>query len=531
MLTLMFLAPILSSGFAPQVTACQEEALLSASHVERMFNGGFGYRIAMSEDTALIGAPWASGQTGVAYVFERSGSTWIEQQRLVPGDHQEGANFGLDVALSERFAMVGARYDQAAGRYAGAVYVYERSGGQWTLFQKLFPTPGEDAAYSWFGASIALEGDTVLIGASYEAVLQRGLRHRGGAVYLFDYDGARWVHTQKLVSPKSGNEYHFGSSVAIFGDTALVAERQATGQCPRPECKYMGIVHVFTRQGALWLQTQELTASDRSSSSFFGHSVVLEDDTAMIGALDQSGAVYVFVDNGSSWVETQKLTASDAQSPRAEWFGNSVALSGDLAVIGAPLSGLPATWGAAYVFVHGGQGWVERHKLTRAQTNDFGRAVGLAGQFLMIGAPRHSPCAAPVCEGAGAALVFRINTASTVSRNAGVNPASFTASLPSLGSTWTASSSVDLTTTGHTHAEIVGYSTPVNATLDGGQVMLGGGPVLFMLPAMAGPSASWSVEIPNDCALVGLAAHAQALHLGGRTPFALSNAQDLILGF
>ena len=118
--------------------------------------------------------------------------------------------------------------------------------------------------------------------------------------------------------------------------------------------------------------------------------------------------------------------------------------------------------------------------------------------------------------------------ATVVSRNAGANPASYTASAPVLGSTWNAS--VDLSVTGHSFAQVFGYDSPASRVLARGQVLLVGGNKLFLLPLMAAPAA-WSVSIPADMALVGLNLYTQAAHVFGVKPFALSNAQDLFVGY
>ena len=121
------------------------------------------------------------------------------------------------------------------------------------------------------------------------------------------------------------------------------------------------------------------------------------------------------------------------------------------------------------------------------------------------------------------------STAFAALRNAGSNPVSYTVDTPVMGALWTAS--VDLTTTGHTFAEIRGFMSPVSTTLRGGQVLLVGGPQIFKLSARAGPLASWALAMPNDCAFLGLTVYTQAVHFGGAPSFALSNAQDLFIGY
>lgn len=122
-----------------------------------------------------------------------------------------------------------------------------------------------------------------------------------------------------------------------------------------------------------------------------------------------------------------------------------------------------------------------------------------------------------------------LGAAAVSTRNAGANPASYTAGTPVLGALWSAS--VDLTTTGHTTAQVLGTTAPTNLTLGGGQVLLVSGPQIFLLPPQSGPLAIWLAPLPDDPSLAGFTVFTQAVHLFGVTPFALSNAQDLCLGY
>ncbi len=206
-----------------------------------------------------------------------------------------------------------------------------------------------------------------------------------GAAYVYRYDGSTWVEEQKLAAAGAVPLDQAGFGVAIDGDVALVG---ALGfQSNR------GAVYAFRYNGSTWVEEQQLLASDGESPDSFGQSVALHGDRALIGAyFDDSltGSAYVFEYDGSSWVETQKLTASDAET--SDGFGVSVALEGDAALIGAfQKSATPINLqeGAAYVFRHNGTQWIEEQKLLPADLSDvglFGIEVAIEGSTALIGA-------------------------------------------------------------------------------------------------------------------------------------------------
>ena len=157
--------------------------------------------------------------------------------------------------------------------------------------------------------------------------------------------------------------------MALSGDTALV------GACEQDRRRqdHAGAAYVFTRSGTSWSQQAELTASDAAANDNFGSSVALSGDTALVGAYDKTvggkrgaGAAYVFTRSGTSWSQQAELTASDAAA--GDWFGNSVALSGDTALVGAygKTVGGQNSAGAAYVFTRSGTSWSQQAELSAA---------------------------------------------------------------------------------------------------------------------------------------------------------------------
>ena len=184
-----------------------------------------------------------------------------------------------------------------------------------------------------FGGSVAISGDTVVVGAPRDD----DAGFDSGSVYVFVRSGTTWTEEAKLTASDAAAEDEFGVSVALSGDTALVG---ASGDDDAGSGS--GSAYVFVRNGTSWSQQVKLTASDAAAEDGFGASVALSGDTALVGASGDdgtgvsSGSAYVFVRNGTSWIQQAKLTASDAAA--IDYFGYSVALSGETALVGAPFN-------------------------------------------------------------------------------------------------------------------------------------------------------------------------------------------------
>ncbi|MBX3221377.1 MAG: FG-GAP repeat protein [Labilithrix sp.] len=332
----------------------------------------FGASTAVSGDTVIVGAPGFSSSMGAAYVFVRSGASWTEQQKLTAGDGAEGDRFGSSVALSGDTAVVGASGHGDDGQ--GAAYVFVRSGASWTVQQKLTAsTPSASAA---FGGAAALTGDTAVIGAPAES--------GKGAAYVFVRSGTSWSEQQMLTASDGASGHGFARSVAISGETALVGAYGVSAN--------RGAAYAFVRTGTSWTEQQKLTTSDSAPNDFFGFSVALSGDTAVAGAhvkAAATGAAYVFVRSGASWTQQQKLSAPAPFSGDA--FGSSVAVSGDAAVIGA--SGRALHTGAAYLFTRAGTSWPLQQALPAsdvAQNDFFGANLSMTANTVVAGVPQKS---------------------------------------------------------------------------------------------------------------------------------------------
>jgi len=325
---------------------------------------------------------------GARFPVEVDPLFWGGQKKLTASDGAATDSFGNSVALSGDTALVGALGgDVGAFADQGSAYVFVRSGATWTQQQKLVAS---DGAYSdQFGVSVALSGDTALVGAPSDDV---GANANQGSAYVFVRNGATWAEQQKLTASDGIATDFFGNSVALSGDTALVGAPSDQVGVNADQ----GSAYVFVRSGTIWAEQQKLTAGDGKSQDGFGVSVALSGDTALFGALGgdvgafaDQGSAYVFVRSGTIWAEQQKLTASDGAAD--DLFGIAVTLSGDTALVGAHSDdvGANANQGSAYVFVRSGATWTQQQKLVAsdgAYVDQFGVSVALSGDTALVGA-------------------------------------------------------------------------------------------------------------------------------------------------
>lgn len=393
------------------LTAC---AAASVEGVKLLADDGaegdsFGFSVAVSSDTAIIGAfkdddAVAGLDMGSAYVFTRAGDLWRQQAKLMASDGAANDTFGGNVAISGDTAVIGAIRHDDQGDNSGSAYVFTRSGGAWSQQAKLIATDTVEG--DAFGQSLALAGDIVVIGAPHDDDMGDG----AGSVYVFTRSGTVWSQQAKLTAADGAAGDVFGISVALSGNTILVG-----ADLNDEKAVDAGAVYVFTRSGDGWSQQAKLTASDGAETDIFGVRVALSGDTAIISARRDdddvmgvdAGSAYIFVRTGTTWRQQAKLTASDGAAD--DRFGRSVALAGDVAVIGAMFQDDNGeNSGSAYVFTRTGGAWSEQAKLTAADGAEgdvFGFSVALSGDTAVIGAARNDDNGTE----AGAAYIFDIN--------------------------------------------------------------------------------------------------------------------------
>ncbi|UCB43342.1 MAG: hypothetical protein JSV77_01460 [Dehalococcoidales bacterium] len=349
----------------------------------------FGYSVAISGDTTVVGAPYDDSASGSAYVFVSSASGWSQEAKLTASDRTNSDYFGYSVAISGDTIVVGAYGDDSR---TGSAYVFEKPITGWadmTETEKLTATDG--APYDYFGFSVAISGDTTVVGAHGDD--DDG--SSSGSAYIFVSSASGWSQQAKLTASDGASYDGFGYSVSISGDTAVIGAIYDDDKGSSS-----GSAYVFEKPATGWTdmtETEKLAASDGASYDFFGYYVSISGDTAVVGAPDDddngdnSGSAYVFVNSASGWSQQAKLTASDGAS--YDEFGYSVSISGDTIVVGAYGDDDNGSYsGSAYIFqkpILGWTGMTETEKLIASDATDydfFGISVSISGYTAVVGA-------------------------------------------------------------------------------------------------------------------------------------------------
>jgi len=373
-----------------------QTAILNASS-NAAANANFGTSVAFSKDgtTALVGAEFITlGTTpaGKVYVFTKNGGIWSRSAVLQASNAANSDAFGGAVAISDdgNTALIGANNANVSMNiWAGQVYVFTRSGGTWSQVAILNASNAEDSGH--FGESVALSGDgtTALIGA-YMATA--GASSSAGQAYIFQNTGGSWSERQILNASDRVSSAYFGHSVALSGNTAVIGAYQARAGTTDSA----GQAYVFTNTGGTWSQSAILNASDPAGYSWFGYTVALSEDgsTAFIGApwatvgsKNYAGKAYVFTNTGGTWSQSAVLSTPEVTD--CDYFGNSLAVSGNIAVIGNVGDTIPSTAGRAYLFQYDGESWYRTQVLNASDAtgyDGFGWSAALHGTTALVGA-------------------------------------------------------------------------------------------------------------------------------------------------
>jgi hypothetical protein len=320
-----------------------------------------------------------------------SSLAWIEQ-KIVTADGVAGDLYGFRTLIVGDDAFVSAPAPLA---HSGAVYVYKHEGDTWVQTQKIVATQADGTPPNWsdfFGWSLAVSGDTLLVGAPEAFNPMFG--PAGGAYVFTRSPGGEWTQTQLLVSPVTVTLSWFGRAVAFSGDVAIIGESSYSMTTEGSR----GAAHVFTATGGVWSETQLIQGSD--SANFddrgFGASLAANGTRVVVGAPGPDwssgtypqGAVYVFSNSGGTLAETQKLSASDGAP--GDQFGYAVGLAGTAVLVGAPAANVDANnhQGAAYVFDNDGSTFNQTARIVDPNGtayDQFGQAVAIHDGSALVG--------------------------------------------------------------------------------------------------------------------------------------------------
>ena len=363
----------------------------------------FGYSVDIDGDRALIGVRYddnVDGESaGSAYIFSFNGAEWIPGEKLIgDGTPNTQGEFGWDVALGSGFAVVS--NPQCRGSFCkddffrdnGQVFVYRYEDDDW--IEDAVLTASDREPYDYFGSSVAIDGDVIVVGASHED--PHGLNLAGSA-YVFHLEGAVWEEQKKLVPLDLKEQSNFGNAVAVSGDTIIVGAYMADDfDCSSggTGCN-SGSAYIFSRHKGgpdNWGLAAKLHSSDIRSEDTFGASVSIDGDIAVVGAPqagDFNGAAYVFSRHHGgtdAWGEVARLAASDNEV--GDNFGNRAAVDGNVIIVGAIGKKTAGSWsGAAYEFRFQGGQWRETGKLiaSDAKWNDrLSVSVSISGNKALL---------------------------------------------------------------------------------------------------------------------------------------------------
>ena len=405
----------------------------------------------LDADGLAVPARFESAGDGLRLTIDDRGARYpltidpiAQQAYLKASNTGSGDRFGAAVAASGDTVVVGADLEDSSAvgvdgnqadngaLDAGAVYVFVRDGATWS--QQAYLKASNTASQDYFGYSVAVSGDTIVVGAVGEDSGNTGVNgdqndngaSRAGAAYMFVRIVTSWSQQAYIKASNTGADDYFGASVSVSGDTAVVGAyvedsgaSGVNGDQGGNGAPDSGAAYIFVRSGGTWSQQAYLKASNTGAGDRFGWTASLSGDTAVVGAVNEdssatgvngaqgndgapdSGAAYVFVRSGTMWSQQAYLKASNTET--LDWFGWQVSVSGDTVAAGAPSEDSGATGvdsaqgnndafdsGAAYVFVRSGDTWSQQAYVKASNTDAgdaFGATLAVSDDLLAVGAP------------------------------------------------------------------------------------------------------------------------------------------------
>ena len=384
----------------------------------------FGTAVSISGDVAVIGAPSPNNTKEAAYIFLRNSiaNSWRQVARLT-APNAGNDDFGSSVSTSEDTVIVGSRLDDDDGTNSGTAYIFGRNQGGLNNWGQVTRLAANDiTANAVFGTSVAIFGDTAVVGAPNVLAAYVFSRNAGGI--------NTWGQATKAIPPDGGIGDDFGRSIALTNDTMVIGAPLDDDRNPNNGSAYVFIRDPFGNPND-WIQIAKLLADDRADNDQFGFSVSISGDTVLVGApigdgsMQDSGSAYIFNRNqggANAWGQVTKITAELGMA--GDQFGRSVAVSGDIAVVGA-LSGdgILLNSGTAYVFARnqgGANAWGQVDLISVGDGfsgAQFGISASLSGETFIIGARRDDDRG----SSSGGAYIFQGSTPLTIPSNPDIN--------------------------------------------------------------------------------------------------------------
>ncbi len=425
------LIPVIVSILILGISITEDAFATIITETQKVFPGGefindFGASVSIDGNTAVVGTifdfiqdpPGTFFDTGAAYIYERnSEGVWIQVQVIRPSGNPDDAQFGNSVAISGDTIVVGAHFE--GNFHPGAAYIFEKTGGVWPATETKRILASDIVDGDNFGTSVDISGDTVIVGSFTDIVFDFG------GAYIFEKTGGVWpaTETKKISASDDANSDSFGESVSIDGNTIVVGSPSDDTVLKNG----VGAAYIFEKTGGVWpdTETKIIIASDRAEFDNFGISVSISGDTVIVGADFEdvkgsaSGSAYIFEKNAGVWptTETKKIFASDGTS--SDNFGTSVSISGDIAIAGSPtadgISGFQD--GVVYAFEKNAGVWpmTESHKLqgsTETEGDDFGTSVSISGGNVIVGLPDDDIL---ITDNSGSAYFFELELGADLS--------------------------------------------------------------------------------------------------------------------
>ena len=310
----------------------------------------FGYSVDIDGDYMVIAACWDDEfgeKSGSAYIYKRTGSTWAMQQKITASDAGEDNRFGIKAAISGKYVIVGAFFDNDFGTRSGSAYIFERTGTEWIQREILLASDG--AENDWFGVFVSIDRDFAVVGSRYD---DNENGNDAGAVYIFERSGDDWIEQKKIIASDgaAGDLFHVS---ALQGNYLVVGAYQDDDMGDNS-----GSIYIYEYNGLNWIQQSKIVASDGHSDAYFGDGLDIDANRIIAGAYrsddhaGNSGSIYVIEHNGTSWEETEKIISSDGSS--GDFFGLPVEIDQGYVIVGARNDDdLGVNSGAAYVYALG----------------------------------------------------------------------------------------------------------------------------------------------------------------------------------